>query len=139
MRRIIHIAAGIMAGVAAVVAATACSGGKATKDRSGAVRMFFETASLIENHTGRVAEAPDSATWANVCLQFEDSLEKINFSYPADTDLLLSEGQNDTIARLLKAYIEARDERILTILHPSLPLDSLAVDSTATINNMHSD
>ena len=60
---------------------------------------------------------------------FEDSLDKINFSYPPDTDLLLTEGQNDTIHSMLQTYIKDRDSRIHEILHPVVIADSIDTDS----------
>lgn len=127
MRRLLFIAM-----AAAAVAFAACSGGNDKRDRTKARDMFFEISALTEKYTDRVAAACDSIEWAYLCVQFEDSLEKINFSYPADTDLLLSEGQNDTIARLTQAYITARDERISAILHPAVPMDSVSADSIST-------
>lgn len=132
MRRLLYIAA-----AAAAVAFAACSGGSDKRDRTKARDMFFEISALTEKYTDRVASARDSAEWAYLCVQFEDSLEKINFSYPADTDLLLSEGQNDTITRLTQAYITARDERISAILHPALPADSVSADSISTESSLN--
>lgn len=127
MRRLLYI-------VAASVAASAiasCAGKVETKDRTDAIDLFFKISLLTESYTKKVAAAKDSATWAALCGQFEDSLRKINFDVPADTDLLLSEGQNDTITRLMQAYVKARDARFDEIMHPVQPTDSTAVDSLA--------
>lgn len=91
--------------------------------------MFSEIVALTENYTQRISVAPDSATWVETSMQFEDKLEKINFSFPADTDLLFSEGQNDTISRLINAYVKVRDERLNALLHPISPSDSIVTDS----------
>lgn len=125
MRRLIYII------VAAVVAmnATGCGGGKKVRDRSEAHELFEAVTSLTKSYTARVAVAPDSATWAMLCEEYEDSLDKVNFSFPPDTDLMLTEGQNDTITSLMGAYIKARDERIHSILYPVEPSDSIPTDS----------
>ncbi len=102
-----------------------CGAEKKVKDRSAARKMFAEITSLTKSYTSRLEDAADSATWAKLCDEYEDSLVKINFSYPPDTDLLLSEGQNDTIARLTRDYVRVRDTRIHVILYPVMPADTI--------------
>lgn len=121
MKRLLYIAVS-MAAFSGIIS---CGSEKKVKDRSAARKMFAEITSLTKSYTSRLENAGDSATWAKICTQYEDSLVKINFSYPPDTDLLLSEGQNDTIATLTRGYIKARDERINAILHPAMPTDTI--------------
>lgn len=96
-----------------------------TRDRSAAHDMFARITSLTKSYIRKIEAAEDSAAWARVSLEYEDSLDKVNFSYPADTDLLLSEGQNDTIVRLTHDYLRARETRIHKILHPVIPADTI--------------
>lgn len=95
-------------------------------DRSNASEMFERICKLAKDYTDKVEEAQDSAAWAMACIDFEDKLDKISFSYPPDTDLLLTEGQNDTIHSLMQEYVKSRDGRIHEILHPIVQMDSLA-------------
>lgn len=114
MRKIWVLAALIAVGLSA----TSCSKETKSKDRSNAKDMYERICQLTEEYTEKVADSPDSASWAATCAEFEDKLDKVNFNYPPDTDLLLTEGQNDTIYSLMLAYLEARDGRIHRILHP---------------------
>lgn len=104
-----------------------CAREKSTQDRGEASEMYVLICKLTKEYTERLETSPDSADWAEVCTEFEDKLDKINFSYPPDTDLLLTEGQNDTIHLLMQAYVKAREERIHGILHPQVASDSTAV------------
>lgn len=105
----------------------ACSSENKLKDRSDARDMFCHITALTKSYISKVEAAQDSAAWAAVCLEFEDSLDKVNFRYPADTDLLLSEGQNDTICNLMQTYVKVRDERLKTLMSPvAVPTDSLS-------------
>lgn len=115
---------------AALIAGAGCTQEKNKTDRSQADDMFSRICKLTEEYTDKLEEAPDSADWAAVCTEFEEKLDKISFSYPPDTDLLLTEGQNDTIHFLLQEYVKARSERIYGILHPEPAIDSLG-DSSA--------
>lgn len=103
----------------------ACQPQKKERDRSSAHEMFEHISSLTKSYIRQIEAAEDSATWARVCLEYEDSLDKVNFTYPPDTDLLLSEGQNDTLVNLSRAYVHARDSRIHEILHPVNHVDTV--------------
>lgn len=105
--------------------AISCSKETKSKDRSNAKEMYEQICKLTKDYTEKVADSPDSASWAATCAEFEDKLDKVNFNYPPDTDLLLTEGQNDTIYSLMMAYLEARDGRIHRILHPIALTDTI--------------
>ncbi|MDE5840934.1 MAG: hypothetical protein K2H49_08440, partial [Muribaculaceae bacterium] len=52
--------------ILAAVMLAGCSQEKQKKDRSDADDMFRSISALVENYTGKVASAPDSASWAQV-------------------------------------------------------------------------
>ena len=103
-----------------------CRQEKKDMDRSKASEMFERICKLTRDYTGKVEQAQDSAAWAAACIDFEEKLDKISFSYPPDTDLLLTEGQNDTIHSLMQEYVKSRDVRIHEIMRSVLEIDSLA-------------
>ncbi len=119
--------------VAICMSAISCSKETKHKDRSNAKDMFERICKLTKEYTEKVADSPDSASWAAICAEFEDKLDKVNFNFPPDTDLLLSEGQNDTIYTLMTAYLEARDGRIHRILHPVIETDTVSVSDSVMI------
>ncbi len=125
MRNTVYIAAMLLAGIMTV----GCTSEKQKKDRTEAEDMFRNISILVSHFTTKVETAPDSASWAKVCVEFEDSLDKISLSYSPDTDLLLTEGQNDTIQSLIQAYLTAKNSRINEIMHPVVEEDSIS-DST---------
>lgn len=100
-------------------------------DRNDANDMFQSITTLTKKYTAKMSSVSDSAEWAVLCTAFEDSLDKINFRYPPDTDLLLSEGQNDTIMSLMQEYIKVRDSKIDKIMHPVIVTDT--IDSIAKV------
>lgn len=109
--------------------ASQCGSEKKGKDRSEATDMFERICEVTQDYTEKLEDAPDSAAWSATCKEYEDSLGKINFSYPPDTDLLLTEGQNDTIETLMREYVKIRQQRIQDILYPEAEADTLALDS----------
>ena len=109
----------------AAICMAGCSQEHKKKDRSQADEMYKRICRLTQDYTDRLENAPDSADWASVCSEFEDKLDKITFSYPPDTDLLMTEGQNDTIHMLMQEYVRIREDRIHGLLHPQVETDSL--------------
>lgn len=102
-----------------------CAKEKKSKDRGNANEMYERICKLTKEYTEKLEAADDSTAWETTCADFEDKLDKITFSYPPDTDLLLTEGQNDTINSLLHDYVTARDRRIHGITHPIMESDTL--------------
>lgn len=118
---------------AGCVCSFGCTQEKDGKDRSLATEMFQRICRLTEDYIDKVEAAQDSASWADVCIEFENKLEKVSFSYPPDTDLLLTEGQNDTIHSLMQEYVGARERRIHKLMHPVLKIDSLTASDSAVV------
>lgn len=112
-----------------------CRNGDNADDRTEARELFRQLSELNRSFTSSVASAPDSAAWAKITLAYEDSLAKINFRFPPDTDLEMSQGENDTLFSLTSAYIAARDTRIHEILHPKVHMDSIAHPDSLTVED----
>lgn len=128
----------MMAVIALVcLCAFGCTQEKSRKDRSEATAMYERICKLTKEYTEQLEAAPDSADWAAIGAEFEEKLDKISFSYPPDTDLLLTEGQNDTIHALMQEYVKARGERIRGILHPQVEEDSLAVSDSLALEESY--
>lgn len=121
----------------ALLCASGCTHEKKHVDRSEAIDMFNRICKLTKAYTLKLSEASDSISWASACTEYEEKLDKISFCYPPDTDLLLTEGQNDTIHALMLEYIKARDGKIHDILYPKVEVDSLLVaDSVMEIEKV---
>lgn len=76
--------------------------------------------------------AKDSATVLRLSEGFEEALTHLNFEYPADADIDMSEGENDTLANMNLRFAHLRDSLLYRIAHPLvLAADSIAADSTA--------
>ncbi len=112
-----------------------CKRENTDKDRSQADEMYARICQLTKDYTSKLETAPDSTDWAATCSEFEEKLDKISFSYPPDTDILLTEGQNDTIHTLMQEYVKVRNKRIHRLTYPEAETDSVAADSIKTVEN----
>ncbi len=88
--------------------------------------LFRKSSDLIRSYTDSIGKAKDSVTWAAIDRRFEDRLTKLNYSYPPDTDLHLSQGENDTLFALTTRYVKARAESHTRILRGPAPADTVA-------------
>ncbi|MBD5289094.1 MAG: hypothetical protein HDS26_00220 [Bacteroides sp.] len=104
------------------------------KNRTGEARALFEaSAAMIRSYTDSLRVAKDSASVQELTDHFENAIAKLNFSYPPDTDVALSEYENDTLAMLIDRYLEARQSRLkelhlatVAVKTESEPNDSIA-------------
>lgn len=103
------------------------------RDRTQADEMYARICELTKEYTAKLQTAPDTTDWVATCNEFEEKLDKISFSYPPDTDILLTEGQNDTIYTLMQEYAKERGRRIHGLPYMEPETDSVGVaDSIAT-------
>lgn len=100
--------------------------GQGDKARS----LYEHSVRLIMKYTDSLDMAKDSASILRIDKNYDEALTKLNYDYPADTDLLISEGENDTLTNLTLKYVSLRDSLLYRLAHPLvLRPDSLATDS----------
>lgn len=81
---------------AAALLAGACTGKPVEEKPDDTDRLFHETLNLVKIYSDSIKGAPDS-TLNGIYLRFMTRLDSLNFAVEADTDLQLTEGENDTI------------------------------------------
>lgn len=93
--------------------------------------LFEKSREITLRYTDSLCQAKDSATLLRLISGYEDRMTKLNFEYPAETDLVIDEGQNDTLIKLSLRYISVRDSMLYRIAHTEMFRDTLAADSVA--------
>lgn len=73
--------------------------------------------------------ASDSATLLELNERFEHALTNLNFKFPAETCLEISEGENDTLTNLTEKIIILRDSLLYSYAHTIERNDSIPADS----------
>lgn len=85
-------------------------------DRSeDASKLFRESALILKEITQKIAEAPDSMTIDSLRDLYEKKITTINFSFPPETDLSVTEQDNDSLFTLIKKMKETTEERLLQL------------------------
>ena len=81
-------------------------------------KLFTESASLIQEFIGEFREAVDSLEIDSLNEAFDKRIVEINFSVPPETDLKLTEQDNDSLFNLLKIMRKERDSRLKELAKP---------------------
>lgn len=71
-------------------------------------RLFEESVKLLKLYTDSLSQAKDTALIDGLMTRFREKLDRINNSVPPETDMHLSEGQNDTLAYMTRNLLDAR-------------------------------
>lgn len=123
-----HIILLALPALLAIAVSGGCKGDNKDTDHAMAAQLFGKSASLISLYTDSIRNAKDSAALKRMANDFDERLAKINFQFPADTDLHLTEQENDSLIKLLDTLVAVRKDRE-KFLDVELRRDSVAQDS----------
>ncbi|MBD5328825.1 MAG: hypothetical protein HDS03_02865 [Bacteroides sp.] len=97
--------------------------------RPEAMELYSKSVRLMNLYSDSIANATDSASLFELQERFTSALTALNFKYPSETCLEISEGENDTLTNLTERIIFLKDSLLFRYAHPIEELDSLANDS----------
>lgn len=102
-------------------------------DHAVAQQLFQKSVRLIELYTDSMKNVSDSATYRRLRDSFDDKLSKVNFQFPADTDLHLTQEENDSLMRMLDKFVKMVNEKGKSLnATDSVPSDSVALVKPTT-------
>lgn len=97
---------------ALLIAAGGCGRGEAPLAPDDSDRLYRETVALAGAYADSISIAPDSAAAWGALERFGELLDSVSFAVAPDTDLLLTEAENDTIFLRVMAVREACEKRL---------------------------
>ncbi len=112
-----------------LISLSACNKPVDNSKRINASELYQKSVRLLKLYTDSFARATDSVTLLGLNERFSSSLTALNFKYPSETCLEISEGENDTLTNLTERIIYLRDSLLYVYAHPVVS-DSLVSDST---------
>ncbi len=121
--------------IAGLFSFVACKKPMDNSKRIQASELYQKSVRLIRLYTDSFENAQDSATLLNLNERFTSSLTALNFKYPSETCLEISEGENDTLTNLTEKIISVRDSLLYLYAHPVIS-DSLSSDSIPEENSL---
>lgn len=85
-----------------------CAKSKEENKRPDARSLYYHSAMLIRGYTDSLIKARDTLELQRLNDNFETAIDKLNFTYPKETDMAINEGENDTLTLLTDRYIRVR-------------------------------
>lgn len=110
----------------------ACTEKKTDQARVAARSLYQQSERILSKYTDSVKSARDSSSLLGIMERLDLALTECEFTYPPETDLRMSEGENDTLANLALRISFLRDSLLYVYAHPVVPSDSIPADSTTT-------
>lgn len=103
--------------IIAIVTFTAisCSSGDGNARNPKARELYLKSLKLAKAYTDSIQNARDSAEIVRLSKAYETALTNLNYAYPADLGLEISEGENDTLVKVTMRYVAVRDAKLKNI------------------------
>ena len=120
----------IMAILVAVTVLLSCHGNADHENNEAARQLFLKSKHLTEEYIDSLEHAKDSTAINRMVENFNIKLTTVNYQFPPDTDLDLTEEENDSLIRMFKR-VESTVSKKLKGFAAKEPTDSLAKDSVA--------
>lgn len=90
-----------------------CNKNHKTETGEEARILFSKSADLIKEYQQKLLQAKDSASLDSLSEQFEKKIIDINFSVSPETDLKLTEQENDSLYNLLSVIQNIKSNKLL--------------------------
>lgn len=101
-------------------------------DRESGEHLFELSERLIKTYADSLEIAPDTTALLRMEKSLTDKMAKVNFQFPPNTDLTLTEEENDSLAQMMKRFREKYDVRLKEMIR-RLPADTLAPPASTAI------
>lgn len=89
--------------------------------------LFNKSVELIIKVNQEISQAKDTITVDSILKCYEKLIAEINFSFPPQTDYKLTEQENDSIFKLMKAMKRLQKEKLESFADN--PVDSLIIEN----------
>ena len=123
-----------LAAILGMTAMLSCHRNNNEGNHEVARQLFMKSMYLTEEYIDSLEQAKDSAAVNRMVEDFNLKITTVNYEFPPDTDLDLSEEENDSLIRMFKRIDSTVDKKLKDFAgksaNDSIPADSIAVDST---------
>ena len=100
-------------------------------------QLFMKSMYLTEKYIDSLEQAKDSAALNRIVENFNLKITSVNYEFPPDTDLDLSEEENDSLIRMFKRIDSTVGKKLKSFAektaNDSIPADSIPIDSTKAV------
>ncbi len=107
-----------------------CAKEKDQSSHIAAGQLYKKSLSLLEAYTDSLKNARDSAHVESLDRAFDSKINAINFEFPPDTDLRMTEEENDSLIKMADRMVSTRKKRLASFA--AISQDTIPSDSVAT-------
>lgn len=102
-----------------------CKKTRKEPDLKEAHELFLKTIDLYNDRIIKISHSKDSDEMNKYIIETDNMLTRLNYEFSPDTDLLLSEQENDSIYKLYLKFIETKEAKGRELEKLSIDRDSL--------------
>lgn len=77
-----------------------------------AANLYSKSLKLIQNYIDSIERTNDSVEVMRISEKFDSRFTALNYEFPPDTDLKMTEEANDSIKKLLSLLVDARKKKL---------------------------
>lgn len=109
---------------------SSCASKNNSDDHDMAYHLFLKSVRMIDVYIDSIIQAPDSSALQQIFSNFNTKITTLNYEFPSDTDLELTEEENDSLIRMHKRLVMAR-MHMDSVLNKALTFDSITITTPA--------
>lgn len=100
-----------------IISLSACEKKTVNDKEEDARNLFVESETLMRETMHQYISSNDSLVIDSIENAYEKKITEINFSYPPQTDLKLTEQENDSLFKLIEEMRQVKKERLFELSH----------------------
>lgn len=106
-----------------------CSRHANEAQESDAEMLYARLKGVTERYIDSVKVAKDSVALRELMERYEAKFDKESFATAPNADLMMTEGQNDTLRQLQARLLRLHNERLSALSHEHLATDTIEAES----------
>lgn len=88
-----------------------CKNSDKKENSSEGSMLFQKSVAIYKTYTDSLVIVNDSSSFFRLLDEFDRKLTQLNYEFPPDTDLLMTEDESDSLIKLAKTYTSIREKR----------------------------
>lgn len=117
--------------LAALFLSSGCKREQVDSKRIDAANLYSKSVTLIHSYIDSLERSNDSVEVMRIAEKFDSRFTALNYEFPPDTDLKMTEESNDSIKKLLLLLVETRKKKLRNLA--GLDLDTIPQGDSAIL------
>lgn len=129
--------------LAGIIVSSGCKKEFSDNRKIDATNLYTKSLLLIQNYIDSLENSNDSVEVKRIAEKFDSKFTALNYEFPPETDLKMTEESNDSIQKMLLLLVETRKKKLRDLGHisaDSIPSNEIQAlkDSSVNLNSSQS-